>query len=72
MSPVTSNNGGNLPNWEAILVEKKGFYMAPLLSSYCIGAIYTIRFSNGIFRQFKTILRQIGRAGPDSTRELIG
>ena len=69
MPPVTSNHGGNLPDREATTVEKKGFHMAPLLSSYHIGAIYTINFKNGLFRPFKTILRRIGQAGPDNTRE---
>ena len=44
MPPVTSNHGGHLPGLEAATVEKRGFQMPPLPSSYRIGAIYTIRF----------------------------
>ena len=40
---MTSNHGGHLPDREAATVEKKGFQMAPLPSSYRIGAIYSIR-----------------------------
>ena len=39
MPPETSNNGGHLPNHDYATVDKKGFNMAPLPSSYRIGAI---------------------------------
>ena len=42
MPPVNSNHGGSLPNWKAEKLEKKGFKMPPLLSSFRIGAIYII------------------------------
>ena len=52
MPLVTSNNGYNLPNWEDATLEKKGFKIPPLPSSYYIGAIYDICFKNCLFRQF--------------------
>ena len=42
MNYVTPKHGVNLSDWEAATAEKKGFQMPPLLSSYRIGAIYTI------------------------------
>ena len=42
MPSVTSNDEVHLTNREASTVENKGFHMAPLLSSYYIGAIHTI------------------------------
>ena len=64
MTPVTSNNGDNLPELEYAIVEKKGFQIPPLPSSNRIGEIHTICFKNCLFRPFEPILRQIGRAGP--------
>ena len=60
MPPVTSNNGGHLPNLDNSAVEEKGFQMGPILSSDHIGAIYTICLKYGLFKPLKTILRQIG------------
>ena len=44
MPPVTSNHGGNSPKKGDATVYKKGFQMAQLPPSYCIGDIYTIPF----------------------------
>ena len=44
MPPVTSNNGGHLPDWESETVERKGFHMPLLPYYYRIGEIYTIFF----------------------------
>ena len=68
MPPVKPNHGCHLPNMEDATVDNKGFKIPPLLYSYFIGVIYTIHFKNGLFKPFKTILRQIRRAVPVGTR----
>ena len=67
MPPVDSNHGGCLPYLQVEKVEKNFFQVPPLLLYYRIRVIYTIRFLNGLFRPFQTILRQTGQAGPVGT-----
>ena len=44
MPPLTSNHGYHLHKMEAVTVDRKGFHIVPLLTSYRIGEIYTILF----------------------------
>ena len=44
MPPMNSNNVVHLTNQEEATLEEKGFKMPPLLDSYHIGEMYTIRF----------------------------